>query len=47
MVAGSNLRWNRGPLHDERIAARQLKQEDRNIHGDNAASDDRHSHRPA
>ena len=39
VMAGNDLRRNRGPLHDECVTTHQLKQKNEDIHYDNERSD--------
>jgi len=45
VMAGSDLRWNCGPLHDECVTSHQLNQKNEDVHHDDERSDHRQSHR--
>src|SRR5579859_965814 len=45
VMAGSDLRGNGGPLHDECVATHQLKHKNEDVHHDDERSDHRQSHR--
>jgi len=45
VMAGYDLRRNRGPLHDKCITTHQFKQKYEDVHHDDERSDHRQSHR--